>query len=1009
LSGLSMTERSALLVDAFLVSPDVAQRRRLLACTTPEKPEAAALGLAALWDPDPSIESFARVVLQRQGARVVRLLGNEPRLTMDPEPLASSSPQLAPAGLLQVLVALPKAERLRLGQRLFNSGDPKLRAAAIAALRWQPALLSLEEQAKLLREGSSEDASLLAAVLPERLDDDERLTAARARLDRLRPDSPADEKQWALSIVARVAARLDTKDTDRLQSLGKLLDANAPIRTVGSFITPPDLYPIHLLGLSPGLALSDKRSRLPSIAARWRAWDGGDHARDRALNLERIELGDLPLPPGWSYFRIEHPRAFVAGFADLGKRLATTGDPRVGTAQVILHQIAASNGGADLDEAGLDGDRPLECMVSTEGDRPVFVCSGRVTDPVHLRERLGALANPRSVGVALPWFLGSFAHMLPSAAAFASFAIAQGGSAAAGLLPPAVPSPLSAESLISERVDDIVEIAGAKLARRTTALVKKSGASFDESLALVDKDRFWLYSDERTAVQWRSLPKVKSASSESARALLGPNLGERPGLRGLVSAQDVDGGTPAPIVLEVDLNSEGVHVRHQARAKVGPASLIDLLPALPAGDASHFVGPALSGPPFWNFQSVRPKGADEHSPGPPEWLWRAAGAAACAWYPGEATADVTHWLSAVPWNQEAQVTWKAKGLAAPTDQPMRGKDLWYRRRGTVLLIGPDRALIEAEARGPSTTPAGARSAVHSFEARLDARAFQRALDNAAEKPGIEAGRRDALKFWGNVAALASGVDTFGTLGSDRVVIDTTVRLPVAQVAAAPALIDEWLRSKELRNSWSLPRPLTPDETKRPLRLTLRSSSLPDLRRAFPTTPRASVTQKGNAYVLSILPQAPRATEAAPPPPRPATDAAISATARELTQGQSPATLRAETIGAWVHDQMVYELTPGQYDDLTLLTRKRGDCTEYAQLTIALLHAAGIPARPRTGFLASGATLVAHAWLEFHDGTTWREMDPTAGRPQTDASYIDASVLDVLGLLGTGQLEVTAVE
>jgi hypothetical protein len=64
---------------------------------------------------------------------------------------------------------------------------------------------------------------------------------------------------------------------------------------------------------------------------------------------------------------------------------------------------------------------------------------------------------------------------------------------------------------------------------------------------------------------------------------------------------------------------------------------------------------------------------------------------------------------------------------------------------------------------------------------------------------------------------------------------------------------------------------------------------------------------------------------------------------------------------------------------------------------------------RTGFMAAGNLLVAHAWLEFHDGKAWREIDPTNARSEVDSSYIDASVLDVLGLVGSGQLQIVGIE
>jgi transglutaminase-like putative cysteine protease len=53
--------------------------------------------------------------------------------------------------------------------------------------------------------------------------------------------------------------------------------------------------------------------------------------------------------------------------------------------------------------------------------------------------------------------------------------------------------------------------------------------------------------------------------------------------------------------------------------------------------------------------------------------------------------------------------------------------------------------------------------------------------------------------------------------------------------------------------------------------------------------------------------------------------------------------------------------------------------------------------------------VAHAWVEFHDGQSWREVDPITGHISVDARYIDASVFDLLSAMSGGRVEVLSVE
>ena len=59
-------------------------------------------------------------------------------------------------------------------------------------------------------------------------------------------------------------------------------------------------------------------------------------------------------------------------------------------------------------------------------------------------------------------------------------------------------------------------------------------------------------------------------------------------------------------------------------------------------------------------------------------------------------------------------------------------------------------------------------------------------------------------------------------------------------------------------------------------------------------------------------------------------------------------------------------------------RKKGDCTEFADLFIALCRINEIPARFTEGFTVSGSPQ-AHDWVEAHtDAYGWVPFDPTFG-------------------------------
>ena len=105
-------------------------------------------------------------------------------------------------------------------------------------------------------------------------------------------------------------------------------------------------------------------------------------------------------------------------------------------------------------------------------------------------------------------------------------------------------------------------------------------------------------------------------------------------------------------------------------------------------------------------------------------------------------------------------------------------------------------------------------------------------------------------------------------------------------------------------------------------------------------------------------------------------------------------------------------TPGapRIPVLTLLTRNRGDCTEFADLLTTLARATGIPSRTVFGLAYSEAEQPAfafHAWNELQVEDAWVAMDPTWGQDIVDATHIplpgdDSAALQLLS--GSAELE-----
>ena len=97
----------------------------------------------------------------------------------------------------------------------------------------------------------------------------------------------------------------------------------------------------------------------------------------------------------------------------------------------------------------------------------------------------------------------------------------------------------------------------------------------------------------------------------------------------------------------------------------------------------------------------------------------------------------------------------------------------------------------------------------------------------------------------------------------------------------------------------------------------------------------------------------------------------------------------EAVSSWVRESLAYE--PGATDVSTnarsALELGRGVCQDFVHVALALLRAAGIPARYASGYLHPDAdaavdtavTGQSHAWLEAWTGS-WQRIDPTNGQP-----------------------------
>ncbi|MBV1858820.1 MAG: lasso peptide biosynthesis B2 protein [Nannocystaceae bacterium] len=236
-------------------------------------------------------------------------------------------------------------------------------------------------------------------------------------------------------------------------------------------------------------------------------------------------------------------------------------------------------------------------------------------------------------------------------------------------------------------------------------------------------------------------------------------------------------------------------------------------------------------------------------------------------------------------------------------------------------------------------------------------------------------------------------------------------------------MDQWLASARFRNAASLPRTLTRAETAGTLRFKLvvgNAKTFVD-QSIYPSA-RGSARVVDDTHVELIVRAKARDAEATAALSgarkkallKTSGDLRIHApeieTVRDsLFKADTDATAKAAAITKWVHERVAYEVTPRSIDATEILEVGRGDCSEYALLTVSLLRSAGVPAEVRSGMAAEGDDMVAHAWVAYHDGTRWFEIDPTWGRMGVSAGHLPLEVTDVLALVSLGQMEIETID
>ena len=142
-----------------------------------------------------------------------------------------------------------------------------------------------------------------------------------------------------------------------------------------------------------------------------------------------------------------------------------------------------------------------------------------------------------------------------------------------------------------------------------------------------------------------------------------------------------------------------------------------------------------------------------------------------------------------------------------------------------------------------------------------------------------------------------------------------------------------------------------------------------------------VTIKANLLVSTAanpIPSAPLSRDLNPQKYIESDHPAITRAARKLQAAGSSKTI--EEIYRWVAGHVRYSGYAGRdRGALYALEHKKGDCTEYANLFVALCRANGIAARPVGGYVCPQSRVLKareyHNWGEFYKDGTWELADP----------------------------------
>ncbi|MBL8941489.1 MAG: transglutaminase domain-containing protein, partial [Myxococcales bacterium] len=466
--------------------------------------------------------------------------------------------------------------------------------------------------------------------------------------------------------------------------------------------------------------------------------------------------------------------------------------------------------------------------------------------------------------------------------------------------------------------------------------------------------------------------------------------------------------TDAPTTAEITVVRDGLHVRIRGEMRGRPTPT-RLAAVLPEGAASTII----LGPGVWRPKDeARSLAVDRADRGrvPPVVALLQAHDVAFGWYPRPGDALWQRWVAVLDDTPATAKALQAQGIRIGGASPT----LHTARRGGAVVLASDPELLAQTLPRIGTASAAAPLLAGTFDGHVAGAAL--AGFGAFGGLGKEGTRAVAM-----LLGIVRRAEYDAVLDPGTGLVTLSGRLQLSAAAEeTPEIVDAWLAARDDGNSTRLPRRVAARELGAPLSYVFEvDDGVWFADDVLSRSPRTRVTVRDAHHVqvdvrpaaeapASALDAAQRREHIAATNSFPSRDPAITSLLGSIVDDAKSATDRATKINAFVHGRLRYAVTPQHLDGVEVLTAGEGDCSEYATLTVTLLRAASIPAVLVQGMVASGDRMVAHAWVSYHDGQRWREIDPTAGTMGVTSGHLELSVVDALSLHAMGRLLVTGV-